>query len=158
MQCPYCNTTDCRVVDSRLASEGTVTWRRRECESCHRRFTTYERIEYSLPTVVKKNGQREAFSRDKLLRSLKVACNKRPVSIDTLDQTAAQVERSLAEAGNREIASSEVGYSVMEALKTIDEVAYVRFASVYKSFRDIDAFMSEMSHLVRARSVTGADP
>ena len=151
MQCPYCNQTDCRVVDSRLVSEGAVTWRRRECENCKRRFTTYERLENSLPTVVKKNGQREAFNREKLLRSLQIACNKRPVSVDVLDEVASQVERSLAEGGHREVSSQAIGLAVMEALKRIDEVAYVRFASVYKQFRDIDAFMAEMSQLVRER-------
>jgi transcriptional repressor NrdR len=152
MQCPYCNETDCRVVDSRLVSEGAVTWRRRECEGCKRRFTTYERLEYSLPTVVKKNGQREAFNREKLLRSLQVACNKRPVSVDVLDEIAGKVERTLGESGDREVLSQAIGLAVMEALKRIDEVAYVRFASVYKSFRDIDAFMLEMSQLVRDRT------
>jgi transcriptional repressor NrdR len=151
MQCPYCAETDCRVVDSRLVSEGAVTWRRRECDNCKRRFTTYERLENSLPTVVKKNGQREAFKREKLLRSLQVACNKRPVSVDVLDEVASQVERGLGEGGHREVSSQAIGLAVMEALKRIDEVAYVRFASVYKSFRDIDAFMAEMSQLVRER-------
>ena len=151
MQCPYCNETDCRVVDSRLVSEGAVTWRRRECEGCKRRFTTYERLEYNLPTVVKKNGQREAFNREKLLRSLQIACNKRPISVDVLDEVASQVEHRLGEGGHREVSSQAIGLAVMEALKRIDEVAYVRFASVYKSFRDIDAFMTEMSQLVRER-------
>jgi len=129
-----------------------VTWRRRECEGCKRRFTTYERVEYSLPIVVKKNGQREAFSREKLLRSLQIACNKRPVPVDVLDEIAARVERNLGESGDREVSSRDIGLAVMEALKRTDEVAYVRFASVYKSFRDIDAFMLEMSQLVRDRS------
>jgi transcriptional repressor NrdR len=152
MHCPYCSVTDCRVVDSRLVAEGAVTWRRRECEGCKRRFTTYERVEYSLPIVVKKNGQREAFSREKLLRSLQIACNKRPVPVDALDEIAARVERNLGESGDREVQSQAIGLAVMEALKRTDEVAYVRFASVYKSFRDIDAFMLEMSQLVRDRS------
>jgi transcriptional repressor NrdR len=152
MHCPYCSVTDCRVVDSRLVAEGAVTWRRRECEGCKRRFTTYERVEYSLPIVVKKNGQREAFSREKLLRSLQIACNKRPVPVDVLDEIAARVERNLGELGDREVSSQAIGLAVMEALKRTDEVAYVRFASVYKSFRDIDAFMLEMSQLVRDRS------
>ena len=152
MHCPYCSVTDCRVVDSRLVAEGAVTWRRRECEGCKRRFTTYERVEYSLPIVVKKNGQREAFSREKLLRSLQIACNKRPVPVDALDEIAVRVERNLGEAGEREVSSQAIGLAVMEALKRTDEVAYVRFASVYKSFRDIDAFMLEMSQLVRDRS------
>ena len=151
MQCPYCHETDCRVVDSGVGSAGADTWRRRECEGCKRRFTTYERLENSAPTVVKKNGQREAFSREKLLRSLQVACNKRPVSIDVLDEVATQVERGLAEGGQREVSSQAIGLGVMDALKRIDEVAYVRFASFYKSFRDIDDFMTEMRHLVRER-------
>lgn len=150
MQCPYCEAAS-RVVDSRLVSEGTVTWRRRECEACKRRFTTYERLEFSLPSVVKKNGQREAWSRDKLLKSLRVACNKRPVSSDTLHDVAASIERKLAERGESEVASQVIGLAVMEALKHIDEVAYVRFASVYKSFRDINEFMTEMTELVRDR-------
>lgn len=152
MQCPYCSVLDSRVVDSRLVSDGAVTWRRRECEGCKRRFTTYERLEFSVPLVVKKNGQREAFSREKLLRSLRIACNKRPISVDVLDEVAAKVERSLSESGDREVSSQAIGLAVMDALKRIDEVAYVRFASVYKSFRDIDAFMLEMSQLVRDRS------
>jgi len=152
MHCPYCSVTDCRVVDSRLVADGAVTWRRRECEACKRRFTTYERLEYSLPSVVKKNGQRETFSREKLLRSLQIACNKRPVSVNALDEIVARVERNLGESGDREVLSQAIGLAVMEALKRTDEVASVRFASVYKSFRDIDAFMLEMSQLVRDRS------
>lgn len=151
MQCPYCKSTDSRVVDSRLAAGGTVTWRRRECDACKRRFTTYERVEYSLPTVVKKNGQREAFARDKLLRSLRIACNKRPVTQDQLEETAEELERELAENADKEVASLVIGERVMTRLKALDEVAYVRFASVYKSFRDIDEFMREMGDIVRSR-------
>lgn len=151
MQCPYCKSTDSRVVDSRLAAGGTVTWRRRECDSCKRRFTTYERVEYSLPTVVKKNGQREAFNRDKLLRSLRIACNKRPVTQDQQEETAEDLERELAENSEKEVASLVIGERVMARLKALDEVAYVRFASVYKSFRDIDEFMREMGDIVRSR-------
>ena len=151
MQCPYCKSTDSRVVDSRLAAGGTVTWRRRECDACKRRFTTYERVEYSLPTVVKKNGQREAFNRDKLLKSLRIACNKRPVTQDQLEETAEALERELAENSEKEVASLVIGERVMERLKALDEVAYVRFASVYKSFRDIDEFMREMGDIVRSR-------
>ncbi|HEY6728508.1 MAG TPA: transcriptional regulator NrdR [Polyangiaceae bacterium] len=151
MQCPYCKSTDSRVVDSRLAAGGTVTWRRRECDACKRRFTTYERVEYSLPTVVKKNGQREAFARDKLLRSLRIACNKRPVTQDQLEETAEALERELAENSEKEVSSLLIGERVMERLKALDGVAYVRFASVYKSFRDIDEFMREMGDIVRSR-------
>jgi transcriptional repressor NrdR len=142
---------DSRVVDSRLAAGGTVTWRRRECDACKRRFTTYERVEHALPTVVKKDGQREPFDRQKVLRSLRIACNKRPVSADALEEHAEALERELAESGDKEVPSLVIGERVMERLKALDDVAYVRFASVYKSFRDIDEFMVEMSKLVRSR-------
>ncbi len=143
------------MLDSRLVSGGTVTWRRRECDACKRRFTTYERVELSLPTVVKRDGQRAPFNREKLLASLKIACNKRPVSVDTLEREADILERELSEAGEREVSSMEIGERVMARLKQLDEVAYVRFASVYKSFRDIDEFMREMTSLVRARPEDG---
>ena len=151
MHCPFCREIESRVLDSRLVAGGTVTWRRRECDGCQRRFTTYERVEHTLPVVVKKDGQREPFDRQKLLRGLRVACNKRPVSADTLEAQAAELERELAESGEKEISSLLVGERVMERLKRLDEVAYVRFASVYRSFRDIDEFMDEMGKLVRAR-------
>ncbi|HEX3773018.1 MAG TPA: transcriptional regulator NrdR [Polyangiaceae bacterium] len=151
MQCPYCREMDSRVVDSRLAAGGTVTWRRRECDACKRRFTTYERVEHTLPTVVKNDGQREPFDRQKVLRSLRIACNKRPVSADALEEHAEALERELAESGEKEVPSLVIGERVMGRLKTLDDVAYVRFASVYKSFRDIDEFMVEMGKLVRAR-------
>jgi transcriptional repressor NrdR len=149
MQCPYCKEMDSRVIDSRLASGGTVTWRRRECDGCTRRFTTYERVEHVLLTVVKKDGKREPFDRQKLLRSLSVACNKRPVSTDALEVEAEALERELGEGGEREVSSQRIGERVMARLKQLDGVAYVRFASVYKSFRDIDEFMKEMAQLVR---------
>jgi transcriptional repressor NrdR len=140
-----------RVIDSRLVAGGTVTWRRRECDACKRRFTTYERVEHTLPTVVKKDGQREPFDRDKVLRSLRIACNKRPVSADALETVAEDIERELGESGDKEVPSLVIGERVMRRLKDLDEVAYVRFASVYRSFRDIDEFMREMGKLVRAR-------
>lgn len=152
MQCPFCRHSESRVVDSRLAAGGTETWRRRECDACNRRFTTYERVEHTLPTVVKKNGQREPFDREKVLRSVRIACNKRQVPADRLEELAETLERELAESGEREVPSLVIGERVMQRLKTLDEVAYVRFASVYKSFRDIDDFMEEMSRLVRSRS------
>jgi len=140
------------VIDSRLAAGGTATWRRRECDGCNHRFTTYERVEHVLPTVVKKNGQRQPFDRQKILRSLQIACNKRPVTADTLEEHAASVERELAASGEKEVSSLAIGERVMDRLKHLDEVAYVRFSSVYRSFRDIDEFMNEMSELVRARN------
>lgn len=150
MECPYCSETNSRVVDSRVAAGGAI-WRRRECEGCHKRFTTYERVEYTLPTVVKRDGQREPFDRQKLLRGLHTACNKRSISADTLEREATALERELAERGEKEVPSSVIGEKVMNRLKVLDEVAYVRFASVYKSFRDIDEFMKEMGDLVRSR-------
>ncbi len=152
MQCPYCREMDSRVVDSRLGAGGTATWRRRECDACKRRFTTYERVEHQLPVVVKKDGHREPFDREKLLRGMRIACNKRPVSADAIEEQAAELERELAESGDKEIPALVIGERVMDRLKKLDEVAYVRFASVYRSFRDIDEFMSEMSKLVRSRS------
>lgn len=151
MQCPYCREMESRVIDSRLIAAGTVTWRRRACDHCQRRFTTYERVENPLPVVVKKDGHREPFDRDKLLRSLRIACNKRPVSTEALEEQAISIERELGECGEKEISSSLLGERVMQRLKRLDEVAYVRFASVYRSFRDIDEFMSEMGQLVRSR-------
>ena len=151
MQCPYCREMDNRVVDSRLAAGGTVTWRRRECDSCKRRFTTYERVEHTLPTVVKKDGERVPFEREKVLRSLRIACNKRPVSADALEEHAEALERELAESGEKEVPTLVIGERVMQRLKTLDDVAYVRFASVYRSFRDIDEFMLEMNKLVRSK-------
>jgi len=140
-----------RVVDSRLAAGGAAVWRRRACDGCQKRFTTYERVEHSLPMVVKKDGQREPFDREKILRSLRVAANKRPISADALEQTASELEREIAEGGDKEIASVVIGERVMARLKLLDGVAYVRFASVYKSFRDIDEFMAEMDDLLRSR-------
>ena len=140
---------DSRVVDSRVAGGGTVTWRRRECDACKRRFTTYERVEHVLPLVVKKDGQRQPFDRDKLLNSLRIACNKRPVSEDVLEEQAAALERELGESGEKEVSTRVIGERVMNRLKLLDDVAYVRFASVYKSFRDIDEFLREMGKLVR---------
>ncbi|HET9959419.1 MAG TPA: transcriptional regulator NrdR [Polyangiaceae bacterium] len=156
MQCPFCREMDSRVVDSRLVAGGTAIWRRRACDACNRRFTTYERVEYQLPMVVKKDGQREPFSRDKLLSSLRIACNKRPVATDALEEHAAQLERELAESGEKEISTRVIGERVMERLKQLDGVAYVRFASVYRSFRDIDEFMAEMGKLVRSRGAGDA--
>jgi transcriptional repressor NrdR len=132
-------------------SAGTVTWRRRECDGCKQRFTTYERVEYSLPVIVKKDGQREPFTRDKLLKSMRIACNKRPVATERLEVLAEELERELAQSGEREVPSLVLGERVMARLKDCDEVAYVRFASVYRSFRDVDDFMKEMSKLVHSK-------
>ena len=151
MQCPFCKHTESRVVDSRLVASGTVTWRRRECDACRRRFTTYERVEHVLPTVKKRNGEREPFERAKVLEGMRVACNKRPVSLDLLEQQVDELEQELAASGEREVFSLDIGERVMERLRRLDEVAYVRFASVYRSFRDVDEFMHEMGKLVRTK-------
>jgi len=151
MQCPFCKHTESRVVDSRLVASGTVTWRRRECDACRRRFTTYERVEHVLPTVKKRNGEREPFERSKVLQGMRVACNKRPVSLDLLEQQVDELLQELAASGEREVFSLDIGERVMERLRRLDEVAYVRFASVYRSFRDVDEFMQEMGKLVRTK-------
>jgi transcriptional repressor NrdR len=147
MNCPFCAHPEDRVIDSRASNGGDVIRRRRECEACARRFTTYERVEYALPTVVKKDGRREPFTRDKVVRSLEVALKKRSVGAEAIEAVADALERELVDAEAREISSSAIGERVMERLRSLDEVAYVRFASVYRSFRDIDEFARELGRL-----------
>ena len=148
MKCPFCGGLDNKVTDSRLSQGDEVIRRRRECEGCGRRFTTYERIELVLPMVVKKDGRRETFDRLKVLAGLRRACEKRPVSTEGLDALVDQIERALVESGDKEINSSVIGEQVMQRLREIDQVAYVRFASVYRSFKDIHEFMTELSQLL----------
>jgi transcriptional repressor NrdR len=152
MKCPFCGHLEDRVIDSRAGGAGEVIRRRRECAACERRFTTYERVEDILPTVVKKDGRREPFDRQKLVRGLRIACNKRPVSTDQIEAIADAIEREAQESERREITSAELGERVMRHLRDLDEVAYVRFASVYRSFRDIDQFMAELGKLVKAKT------
>lgn len=156
MKCPGCHDLNNRVVDSRLGKDGDVIRRRRECDQCGRRFTTYERVEENLPAIVKKDDRREAFDRRKLLEGLVKACEKRPVSIEAIESTADAIERSLMESGEKEVPSSRIGESVMHALHDLDTVAYVRFASVYRSFQDIDEFMSELQDLLKVRRKVAA--
>ncbi len=137
------------MVDSREAQEGLVTRRRRECLGCKGRFTTYERIEEVLPQVVKKDGRREAFDRRKIVEGVATACQKRPVSAEQIEALVTAVERELAELGEREIRTTVIGEAVMQRLRRLDEVAYVRFASVYRAFRDVGEFMSELETLAR---------
>jgi transcriptional repressor NrdR len=139
------------VIDSRLGKEGDVVRRRRHCDRCGRRFTTYERVDAALPMVVKKDGRREPFDRAKIVAGLARACEKRPVSVDTIEETATRIERALQERGDKEVASPAIGEAVMEALHALDEVAYVRFASVYRSFRDVHEFMRELEELIAER-------
>ena len=155
MRCPFCNHLEDKVIDSRATATGDVIRRRRECESCARRFTTYERIEDVLPTVVKKDGRREAFDRQKLVRGLRIACNKRPVSIERIEAVADAIEREAQESERREVTASELGERVMHHLRELDEIAYVRFASVYRSFRDIDEFLAELGKRVKAKGLVG---
>lgn len=148
MKCPFCSFDDTRVVDSRLGKEGNNIRRRRECIECEKRFTTYERVEETLPLVIKKDGRREAFDRQKIISGMTRACEKRPVSIATIEKVVDQMELTLQESGEKEIDASRIGEAIMEALQSIDEVAYVRFASVYRQFRDINEFMSELTDIL----------
>ena len=152
MKCPFCSHLESRVIDSRLSREGDVTRRRRECEECDRRFTTYERVEEILPLVVKKDGRREPYDRLKIITGLKKACEKRPISIETIEDIADHIERTLQGRGDKEISGAVIGEEVMRHLYDLDKVAYVRFSSVYRSFQDIDEFMSELRDLIRERS------
>ena len=147
MRCPYCGYEETVVKDSRSIMGGTVIRRRRECLRCGRRFTTYERVEEGLPVVVKKDGRREQFNREKILSGLKKACEKRPISIDVLEGIVAEIEKELLEEGLREVGSKRIGEMVMNKLKKLDKVAYVRFASVYREFQDVGEFTEVISTL-----------
>ncbi len=151
MKCPFCGHIEDKVVDSREAKEGDAIRRRRECLRCRRRFTTYEHIEDVLPVVVKKDGRRELFDRNKILGGLKKACEKRPVSMEVLEDIVSRIEKKAQESGEKEIPSSMVGEEVMRELQSLDEVAYVRFASVYREFKDINEFMDELKELLKER-------
>ncbi len=148
MKCPYCSHIESKVLDSRLSKEMDTIRRRRECLKCGKRFSTAERLEEGLPLVIKKDGRREVFERDKILGGLKRACEKRPVSITNLEKIVLRIEHNLLEKGEKEIRASEVGEMVMDELRKLDEIAYVRFASVYRQFRDINEFMDELKDLV----------
>ena len=148
MKCPFCAHLEDKVVDSRESKEGEVIRRRRECESCGKRFTTHERVEEMLPLVMKKDGRREPFDRAKIIAGIQKACEKRPVSVETIERLADRLEARLQEGGEREVPTNTVGEWVMNELHEIDEVAYVRFASVYRSFKDINEFMAELQDLL----------
>lgn len=147
MKCPFCAAGDNGVVDSRETDDGRAIRRRRHCQSCERRFTTYERIEETVLLVVKKDGRRQAFDRAKLRRGIARACEKRPVSERRIDDAVLEVERAAHELGEREIPAPWLGERVMDVLKVLDQVAYVRFASVYRSFRDVEEFARELAAL-----------
>ena len=148
MRCPTCNFNGTRVLDSRPVDEGRSIRRRRECEECQHRFTTFERVEDNPILVVKKEGAREEFSKDKMLRGLIKACEKRPVSLSQLEDIINSIERELKNSGTSEIPSEVLGEMVMEHLSKVDEVAYVRFASVYRQFKDINVFIDELKDLI----------
>lgn len=150
MKCPYCGSREERVVDSREGKDGEVIRRRRQCQQCGRRFTTYERIEEIHFMVVKKDGRREPFDRHKILSGLLKATQKRPISVAQLEKIADEIEAKLLEKPEREIASAEIGEHIMRRLHELDEVAYVRFASVYRSFKDVSDFVEEIRNLLEA--------
>lgn len=151
MKCPFCSYLEDKVIDSRLSGDGATTRRRRECLKCEKRFTTYERIEETLPLVVKKDGRREPFDRTKILGGLMKACEKRPVSMEEIEEAVETLEKRFLDSGEKEMASKVIGEAVMEEIKKLDEVAYVRFASVYRDFRDINEFMKELKDLLEPK-------
>ena len=148
MKCPFCTDFDNKVVDSRLSGDSDVIRRRRECLGCGRRFTTYERVEDIMPMVIKKDDRREPFDRNKILSGIQTACQKRPVPVAVMEEIVERIEKSVQEKGDKEIKSSTIGETVMLELNDLDEVAYVRFASVYRSFKDINEFMDELKDML----------
>lgn len=148
MKCPFCDSPDTKVIDSRPTDEGYAIRRRRGCDRCNKRFTTYEKVEEMILMVVKKDGKREAFDRNKLLRGIARACEKRPVSLASMEAMVEEIERKLNNCMEKEIQSEFVGELVMDELKKVDEVSYVRFASVYRQFTDVNTFMKEIEKLV----------
>jgi transcriptional repressor NrdR len=155
MKCPYCTKVDNKVIDSRLSKDGRTIRRRRECLKCSRRFTTYERLEEVLPMVVKKDGRRESFNRDKITEGIKKSCQKRPVSVTKIEEFVDSLEVYFQELGKKEVESKEIGERVISNLKDWDEVAYVRFASVYRQFKDINEFMAELEDILKSRREEG---
>ena len=151
MKCPFCGYTESRVIDSRTAEEGATIRRRRECLACQKRFTTYEIIERLPLVVIKRDGSRQTFDKVKLINGMVRACEKRPVALSSLEQIADDIEQELQSALEREISTTEIGEMVMDRLKDVDEVAYVRFASVYRSFKDINTFMEELTKLLKQK-------
>ena len=147
MRCPFCNHLEDKVIDSRQSKDGDVIRRRRECLKCEGRFTSYERLENILPHIIKKDNRREPFDRQKILQGLERACEKRPVSLELREALVAKIEKNLQAAGEKEISSSMIGTQIMDELRGIDEIAYVRFASVYRQFKDIKEFKKEIEEI-----------
>jgi transcriptional repressor NrdR len=155
MKCPFCSETESRVADSRLSRDKETIRRRRQCLHCGRRFTTSERTEGAMPMVVKRDGRREPFNRSKIMSGLRKACEKRPISIDHLERIVNRIEQGIQEAGEREVKSTLIGQKVTDELRGLDGVAYVRFASVYRQFKDINEFMDELTQLLGNRATEG---
>ena len=151
MRCPFCHHLESKVIDSRDSQESEIIRRRRECESCGERFTTYERLEEVFPVVIKKDSRREAFERSKIVLGIRKACEKRPISTAAIESMVDKIEKWVRELGVPEVSSAEIGRRVMEELHPLDEVAYVRFASVYRSFKDINEFMVELKDLLNKK-------
>lgn len=151
MKCPYCPETETKVIDSRESRDGNLIRRRRECGQCGKRFTTYERVEEPLPAVVKKDGRRETFDRMKISGGIKKACEKRPIGMEVIDTLVDRIERWAQDVGEPEISSKDIGEKIMEELHSLDQIAYVRFASVYRSFRDINEFKRELEDLLNKK-------
>jgi transcriptional repressor NrdR len=151
VRCPFCENEDTKVLDSRQVEEGSTVRRRRECDRCLRRFTTFEKFEDSPLVVVKKDGRRDVFSRSKMMVGMLRACEKRPISTETIEEAAYSIEKSLRNKHEREVNSAEVGEAVLEQLFSLDEVAYIRFASVYRQFGDIQRFLAELHELIEKR-------
>ena len=152
MKCPYCDFDTSKVVDSRPIEEGNSIRRRRECENCKKRFTTYEKIEQVNVMVVKKDGAREFFDREKILKGIIRSCEKRPISIKQMENIVIDIEKEIVNMMQREISSEEIGNLVMDKLKDIDEVSYVRFASVYRQFKDVNSFLDELKNIIEEKS------
>ena len=151
MKCPFCGHLGDKVIDSRTSREGDAIRRRRECLKCEERFTSYERVEEMLPVVVKKDGRRESFDRQKILHGLEKACEKRPVSIESRESVVGKIEKNLLDLGLKEVQSSQIGKELMSSLKDLDKIAYVRFASVYREFKDVNEFMEELKTLFKEK-------
>ena len=151
MKCPYCSNLEDKVIDSRSSTDGITIRRRRECLACEKRFTTHEKIENTLPVIIKKDNRREPFDAKKILDGLRKACQKRDISTQQLEEITDRIERSLMERGGKEVLSSEVGEQIMLELHDLDQVAYVRFASVYRSFKDLNDFMEEVKTFLERR-------
>lgn len=153
MKCPGCGNMENKVIDSRMNREGDLIRRRRECLQCNDRFTTYERIELNMPLVIKKDGRRETFDRTKILSGVKKACQKRPISLEQMENLVALVEKYFQESGEKEVSAVNIGEKVVREIYSLDDVAYVRFASVYRSFKDVNEFMNELQDILKHKQI-----